>query len=545
MHKLRAGDGSQVTSGGWPVSVTRDASHEKIGSALGVDGRNVLVTTGGYVGDAPPYVGKVVTVDRSRGRIVRVFDSLCSDRRALISPGSCPALDSAIWGRAGAAVDPGTHRIYVTTSNGPFDGVRNWGDSVLELSSGAGRLLRHYTPTNQRQLAQDDADLGSTSPVLLPLPGGGSRTRFLLQGGKDGKLRLLSLGSSLRAVTGAAGRALGGEVQTLPLPGGADRCSRPGRCCTRGPRRWCTSRRAEGRRRTGSRPAASYAVAWQNGTAGTSPVLAGSLLWVYDPGRSAERLRCSNRPASAAAAGAGGALEQPDRGGRARVSSERRREPPRAVGGVEHLPLTSARGPPFGVAMGERASDRRRVVALLALDPEFAHAAGSRVRSRDRHRPAAHVDTGVCPGGDVDGQVARPAQVVPLMDHDPRRRLHQPENSRRYAPNAAAAAPVAGSSTMPPGGTDRARGTSLAIRARRAEPWSSRARPSAWPGGRSRSRARRAARVSAPPAPGETRPRSRPEAAAPGRYPRATSRARRAAPRSPHRPAPRQPSQRS
>ena len=34
IHKLRVGDGTEVKSGSWPVSITRDPTHEKIPSAL-------------------------------------------------------------------------------------------------------------------------------------------------------------------------------------------------------------------------------------------------------------------------------------------------------------------------------------------------------------------------------------------------------------------------------------------------------------------------------------------------------------------------------
>ena len=180
IHKLRVSNGSQVRSGHWPVSITRNSSHEKIASSLNLSGRYVLVTMGGYVGDAPPYQGKVVALDRSSGRIVHVFNSLCANRRAIINPATCSAQESAIWGRAGAVVDPVTHRVYATSSNGPFDGVTNWADSVLELSPGVGRFLRHWTPTTQKQLEANDTDLGSTSPALLPNPNGGRSAVFLL-----------------------------------------------------------------------------------------------------------------------------------------------------------------------------------------------------------------------------------------------------------------------------------------------------------------------------------------------------------------------------
>jgi PQQ-like domain len=281
IHKLRVRDGREIRSGRWPALLTRDATHEKIASSLNLSGRFVLATTGGYIGDAPPYQGKVAAVDRSSGRVRHVFNSLCSNRRRVIRPSSCSASDSAIWGRAGAVVDPLDHHVFTTSSNGPFDGRVDWGDSVLELSPGAARFERHYTPLEQARFEREDVDLGSTSPALLPAPGGGRRTRFLLQGGKDAQLRLIPVPGGLHGVRGSAGRRLGGERQILPSPGRQLVFTAP------------AVQHGHGRTRafvaTGGGTSA-YAlrngrlhVLWHNGTAGTSPVLAGGVLWVYDP----------------------------------------------------------------------------------------------------------------------------------------------------------------------------------------------------------------------------------------------------------------------
>jgi outer membrane protein assembly factor BamB len=274
IHKLRLSDGRQVTSGHWPVSVTRDAGHEKIASSLNLTGGTLLVTTGGYIGDAPPYQGKVVAISAQTGRRTSVWNSLCSNRRAVIRPSSCGASDSAIWGRAGAVVDPRNHHVYVASSNGPWNGRTNWGDSTLELSAGAKRLVGGYTPTNQAQLEAQDIDLGSTSPAILPDPASG-RPKYLLQGGKDGLLRLLAL--PLRA----PGR-LGGQRQIVTAPGHTDVFT----AIAVRHRKGLTEAFVATNAGTGAfrlRGGRLHRL-WSNGTGGTSPVLAGGVLWVFDPG---------------------------------------------------------------------------------------------------------------------------------------------------------------------------------------------------------------------------------------------------------------------
>src|SRR5581483_1759016 len=53
VHKLAIADGTEAA--GWPVAVTRDPTHEKIGTSLNLARGLVLAGTGGYIGDAPPY----------------------------------------------------------------------------------------------------------------------------------------------------------------------------------------------------------------------------------------------------------------------------------------------------------------------------------------------------------------------------------------------------------------------------------------------------------------------------------------------------------
>jgi hypothetical protein len=257
IHRLALATGHEAR--GWPVAITRLPAREKITSSLGLVGGRVIAMTGGYIGDAPPYQGHVVALDRVSGRIAGVVNSLCADRRGLLVPSSCPSSDSAIWARSGAAIGPGGD-LYVATGNAPYDGRTDFGDTVLRLTRGVTRITGHWTPSNQAALNSSDADLGSTGPVWL---GGG----YVFQSGKDARIHLLR---DLR------------QVQELGTPGGQQMFSAPAVVRGRsGTRVFAT---------TGAGTAA-YALRggrlrrlWSDGTAGTSPIVAGGLLFVFDPG---------------------------------------------------------------------------------------------------------------------------------------------------------------------------------------------------------------------------------------------------------------------
>ncbi|MFZ0089453.1 MAG: PQQ-binding-like beta-propeller repeat protein, partial [Solirubrobacteraceae bacterium] len=279
IYKLAVATGHRI----WSTRITLDPVHEKIASALNVSGPWVVAVTGGYIGDIPPYDGHVVTIDRANGHVVQVWNSECSGRHQLILARSCSVTntrgDNAMWGRAGAVIEPGSRRILTATGNGPFDGYSSWGDSVLELTPDASRLLHNWTPPNQAQLSAGDVDLGSASPAILPTYHG---YRLAVQGGKDAKLHLLDL-ARLDGTTNGPGPRLGGELDETSAPGG-------GQVLT-APTVWRHAGNVYAFVATDSGTAAYELVdpshprlhmAWQSATGGTSPVLAGGLLYIYD-----------------------------------------------------------------------------------------------------------------------------------------------------------------------------------------------------------------------------------------------------------------------
>jgi outer membrane protein assembly factor BamB len=265
VRKLDVTDGHAV----WSTAITRLPRREKIASPLNWFRGRVIATTGGYIGDRPPYQGHVAILDAASGTLLHVWNSLCSDRQELIDPASCSASDSAIWGRAGAVVDSTTGDIFVATGNGPWNGRDNWGDATLELNPDATRLVGNYTPTNTDQLNRTDADLGSTSPVLLGVG-------LVAQGGKDGKIRLLRW----TQMNGTAPHK-GGELQVVSTPSGTDLFTAPAVLHT-GTSTWMFAADNGGTEAWVLRDGRLRS-RWHNGNGGTSPVVAGGLLYVYDP----------------------------------------------------------------------------------------------------------------------------------------------------------------------------------------------------------------------------------------------------------------------
>jgi len=197
-----------------------------------------------------------------------------------------------MWGRTGAVIDSSSGNIFVATGNGLWDGGANWGDAALELDANATHLIGNYTPTNTGALDSSDTDLGSTSPVLL---GGG----FIVQGGKDGLIRLLSWGAM-----GGLTPHMGGEGQVVSTPTGSQLFSAP--AVLRSPTgTWLFAADGGGTAawRLGN---GQLQQMWRNQNAGTSPVIADTLLFVYDPNGGGLRVYRSDTGAQLADLACGG-----------------------------------------------------------------------------------------------------------------------------------------------------------------------------------------------------------------------------------------------
>jgi outer membrane protein assembly factor BamB len=265
VQKLAIADGHMV----WNTAITLLPTREKIASPLKIFNGRIVAVTGGYIGDAPPYQGHVAVLDAQSGALLSVWNSLCSNRTGLLQPSSCQATRSAIWGRAGAVIDPTTGDIFVATGNGPYDGKTNWGDSLIELDPGATQVLANYTPSDHTNLENADLDLGSTSPALL---GSG----IVAQGGKDNLIRTLPI-SGIAGVTPHTG----GEVQNVSTPSKSMLFSALAVWHDR-ETTWMFGA-DNGATAAWTFAGGNLTQMWSHSTGGTSPLLAGGLLYVYSP----------------------------------------------------------------------------------------------------------------------------------------------------------------------------------------------------------------------------------------------------------------------
>jgi hypothetical protein len=97
----------------------------------------------------------------------------------------------AIWGAGNGPALDANGNIYVETGNGVFDGTTNFSDSVVKLSP-AGMMLDSFTPFDQAVMQQNDIDLGSSGPIILPDEvGSAANPHVMIITGKVGVVYLL------------------------------------------------------------------------------------------------------------------------------------------------------------------------------------------------------------------------------------------------------------------------------------------------------------------------------------------------------------------
>jgi len=210
--------------------------------ALAIANGYVYIGFGGLDGDCGQYIGEVVGVPTSG----------TGDTIAYRVPAT---REGAVWATAGPVIDVAGN-VYVATGNGSSTTTYDGSDSVLELSPSL-KLLSWFAPSTWAVDNAGDADLGSTSPVLVP---GG----WVFQVGKSGT------GYALRQ--GALG-GIGGQVSSAYV------CSAFGGAAENGATIYVPCQSALREVHVGTDGKLTVGWMTKSGVGGGPPVVGGGAIW--------------------------------------------------------------------------------------------------------------------------------------------------------------------------------------------------------------------------------------------------------------------------
>jgi hypothetical protein len=159
--------GCTSTSGHVPFCPLRE--NQRPGLALA--GGNVYVAWASH-GDFQPYHGWIMSFNASNLAQTPVLYNDSPNGR-----------EAGIWMSGGAPAFDSSNNLYVITGNGDYDGVTDFGDSMLKLNSSL-VLQDWFTPSVQGSLDSADNDLGSGGAVVLVDLPSSSIPHILIGGGK-------------------------------------------------------------------------------------------------------------------------------------------------------------------------------------------------------------------------------------------------------------------------------------------------------------------------------------------------------------------------
>jgi hypothetical protein len=217
VHALSVDNGVEVTTGGWPVTLSNatlsytdpttntkaafnTGSQNQHGATLLVN--NILyIPFGGHYGDPPAYNGWIVAVDITN-------PTRFAGWATMASPMADPDSRSGIWGSGGLASD-GTYVFGATgdtTWNGAVPAVHSGDSQELVRVTGLAQFTRDaksvFVPKEWTGWDQPghDLDYGASTPAFVPLPAGSNPASLVVSPAKAGRLYVLD-GTNLSSGT--------------------------------------------------------------------------------------------------------------------------------------------------------------------------------------------------------------------------------------------------------------------------------------------------------------------------------------------------------
>jgi len=188
--------GNGVTSDGTTVPFLPYRQLQR--PALALLNGTVYVSYGSF-SDGDPYHGWVLGFDANSLQLQSAYN----DTPNLLTIPAGPHADEGAFWQAGAGPSSDGSNLYLMSGNGDFDTnldangfptLQDYGDSFIKLSTASSTLTvsDYFTPYNQQALSDQDQDLGSAGPMVLPDSVGSAAHPHLLVGcGKEGQIYLI------------------------------------------------------------------------------------------------------------------------------------------------------------------------------------------------------------------------------------------------------------------------------------------------------------------------------------------------------------------
>ena len=137
-------------------------------------------------GDQGAYHGWLVGYNTADLSISNIFNA---------TPNAAESLSycrGGIWMSGGAPAADASNNLYLITGNGVFDGVTDYSDSYLKMSTPGLTVTDFFTPNNQSNLDANDQDVGASGTALLIDQTSGPVTHLLVGGSKASVIFLLN-----------------------------------------------------------------------------------------------------------------------------------------------------------------------------------------------------------------------------------------------------------------------------------------------------------------------------------------------------------------
>ena len=125
----------------------------------------------------------------SQEGFVQTFNARDLKQRLAVFQSTPVGRKGGIWqGGRGIATD-GLGNIYVATAGGSYDGVTDFGSSIVKLAAGNLKMVDWFTPKNHEYLFLQNIDLSAGGVTLIP------NSPLMFAGGKEGVIVLLNRNS--------------------------------------------------------------------------------------------------------------------------------------------------------------------------------------------------------------------------------------------------------------------------------------------------------------------------------------------------------------